>query len=379
MRGFALIALLLGAMAAGGCYGGCPDDDKHKFCARQGNKDCGDITAETLCGGVQTLNCGSCFGNDLCGGSGVPNVCSACKKPSPIVKECADGWCKIPSGCFAMGSPADSHCMPFSHEACGKETRHQVALTHSFAMMDAEVTQTQFKAVMGYSGAKNKNHKGALPADLPMEYVTWHEAAAYANALSSAKGLSECYSCNGSGRFSSCDTADEYSGQKIYKCPGYRLPTEAEWEYAQRAGTETELYNGTMKACDCVEQTNPFVAPKCKMLDDIAWWGGGGAGTAKDTHHPVKKLKPNGWGLYDMVGNVWEWVHDWYLEDLGSKAAVNPVGPSSGTTRAIRGGGWIWPEPRFFRAGIRRKDVPKHSCEDVGFRLVRTLKAGPLQ
>ena len=379
MRGFVLIAALLAATTACGCYTGCPDDDQHKFCARQGNKDCGDVTAESLCGGVQTLNCGTCFGNDLCGGSGVPNVCSECKRPASIVKDCADGWCKISAGCFKMGSPADSHCMPFSHKDCGKETAHTAALTHSFLMGEAEVTQEAFKAVMGYSAAKNKNHTPPLPANLPMEYVTWHEAAAYANALSSAKGLDACYSCSGSGRFSRCDVADDYSGQKIYACPGYRLPTEAEWEYAQRAGTETELYNGTMKkGCDCVEIVSPFSPPVCPMLDEIAWWGGGGAGTAKDTHHPVKEKKPNAWGLYDMVGNVWEWVHDWYVDDLGSAAVVNPAGPSSGSKRGIRGGGWIWPEPRFFRAGVRRKDVPEHNCEDVGFRLVRTLKAGPL-
>ena len=92
----------------------------------------------------------------------------------------------------------------------------------------------------------------------------------------------------------------------------------------------------------------------------------------------MKQKKPNGWGLYDMVGNVWEWVHDWYQDDLGSGAAVNPVGPATGSMRGLRGGGWIWPEPRFFRAGVRRHDVPKHNCEDVGFRLVRTLKVGPL-
>ena len=377
MRGYLLI-LIMAVTTQSACYTGCPDDEPHKFCARQGNKDCGDVTAENQCGEVQTLNCGTCFGSALCGGSGVPNVCSECKKPASIVKDCADGWCKIPAGCFGMGSLSNGHCQPFSHKDCGKETHHAVALTHSFVMMDAEVRQSEFKALLGYSAAKNKNHKAPLPHGLPMEYVTWHEAAAYANALSAQKGLQACYQCSGSGRFVQCDSADDFGGQKIYTCSGYRLPTEGEWEYAQRAGTETDLYNGIMTGCDCVEISNPFTPPKCAMLDEIAWWGGEGTGTAQNHHHPVKQKKPNGWGLYDMVGNVWEWVHDWYEDDLGSEAVVNPVGPASASARGIRGGGWIWPEPRFFRAGVRRKDIPKHNCEDVGFRLVRTLKAGPL-
>lgn len=108
---------------------------------------------------MQTINCGTCFGGDLCGGSGVPNVCSGCKSPSSIVKEYADGWCKIPAGCFGMGTDSSGHCLPFSHPDCGEETRHLVALTHSFAMMEAEVRQSEFKAAMGYSAAKNKYHK----------------------------------------------------------------------------------------------------------------------------------------------------------------------------------------------------------------------------
>ena len=356
-------------------FGQSASAHQHNICQRHGNKNCGEVTAETLCGEVQTLSCGACFGSDLCGGSGVPNVCSECKPAASVAKDCTDGWCKIPAGCFWMGSATDSYCQPFFHKECGKEFRHQVALTHSFAIMEAEVRQSEFKAVMGYSAAKNRNHKVPLPADLPMDYVTWHEAAQYANALSASKWLDPYYACKGSGRFVNCGPGEAYTGSSIYGCPGFRLPTEAEWEYALRAGTETELYNGSMTGCDCEEKPDPAPLPKYPQLDEIAWWGG----NANANHNPVKQMRPNAWGLYDMIGNVWEWNHDVFQDDLGSKGVVNPTGAASGTNRVVRGGGWIWPEPRFFHASVRRKDVSEHNCEDLGFRLASTLGPGPLK
>ncbi len=196
----------------------------------------------------------------------------------------------------------------------------------------------------------------------------WHEAAAYANALSAQRGRPRCYACTGSGRFVSCKEEAGYAGSKIYACPGYRLPTEAEWEYAFRAGTRTDFYNGTPETCEAAG----------KVLDAIAW----SAANSGDRHHPVMGKAPNPWGLYDMAGNVWEWCHDWTVHDLNPGHAndkvTDPVGALSGELKPLRGGGYDTGLAKMLRASCRRLEDHRHVCQSVGFRLVRTLKAGPL-
>jgi len=365
------VMLYLALHPMSGCYKGCPED-RHEFCARNGNRDCGDVTASNLCGEVQTLNCGQCYGPDVCGGKGVPGVCSGCTTPTPI-KDCNGGWCKIPAGCFNMGAHPNDPCdvevydAPPPHTTYGRETLHKVALTHRFVLMDAEVTQEAFKALMGYNPAKNINVPTPAPAGMPVEYISWHEAAAYANALSAKKGLTRCYACTGSGRFASCDTAAQFTGAKIYECPGYRLPTEAEWEYAFRAGSEWPLHNLLNLLTDCMEE------PK---LAEIAWCCPAEGVAAY--HRPVKAKLANAWGLHDMAGNVFEWCHDWGVDNLGKDKATNPWGAASGRYRSLRSSAFNWTGARFFRASVRRLEEPKHVCSSVGVRLARTIGEGNL-
>jgi formylglycine-generating enzyme required for sulfatase activity len=143
-----------------------------------------------------------------------------------------------------------------------------------------------------------------------------------------------------------------------YACPGYRLPTEAEWEYAARAGTTTGTYNGTSTLTDC---TNPN-----PILDPIAWF----CGNAGSTTHAAGGKAANAWGLYDMLGNVWEWVHDWHTTYPGDVS--DPWGPAAGSYRVVRGGGWNY-DAQIARAAYRGSGVPSYRSSLLGFRPVRSL------
>ncbi len=172
-----------------------------------------------------------------------------------------------------------------------------------------------------------------------MNNVSWYDAAEYANALSTSEGLDACFTCSGG----TCDTAGD-----PYTCNGYRLPTEAEWEYAARAGTDL-LYAGS------------------NTLDDVGWY----SGNSGYNPHPVAQLDPNAWGLYDMSGNAWEWVWDRY-GSYSSSSVSDPTGSQSGSYRVYRGGGWLG-APGNARVAYRNYYYPSDRHNSLGFRLTRTV------
>jgi formylglycine-generating enzyme required for sulfatase activity len=198
------------------------------------------------------------------------------------------------------------------------------------------------------------------------------------NALSKSRGLEECFDCTGSGSSVSCNVKVLYSGQNYYNCKGYRLPTEAEWEYSYRAGTSTAFYNGDIT-------TSGFYCDLDPNLDKIGWY----CGNSKVTYagcenisvyggpkcagtHPVGDKQANAWGLHDMAGNVAEWVYDLYQDSYSNLSEVDPVGPSTDSFRVVRGGGCNY-LARVCRAASRSRVSPTGRGTYLGFRFLRSL------
>lgn len=277
-------------------------------------------------------------------------------------------WVTIAAGTFTMGSPTSEPCRwPTG------EDQHKVTLTHKFEIQTTEVTQGQFQALMGYNTSYfgptgSKYGKGPnCGKDCPVDSVYWHHSAAYCNELSSKKGYTQCYDCKGRGKDVTCAEKSSYKGPKIYTCSGYRLPTEAEWEYAYRAGTTTAYYAGPKDPkAPCLGCT----AGKGKdpVADKIGWYCGNGGGQMP---HRVGQKQPNAWGLYDMAGNLFEWCHDHFKRDLGFSAVTDPS-PVSGSLRVVRGGAYS-NVASYMRAArrIALDSVDGHA--GTGFRCVRSL------
>ncbi|MDF1591102.1 MAG: SUMF1/EgtB/PvdO family nonheme iron enzyme [Desulfobacterales bacterium] len=193
----------------------------------------------------------------------------------------------IRPGSFTMGSPANESGRD------DDEKQHQVTLTKGFYLQTTEVTQGQWQAVMGNNPSNFKN----CGESCPVESVSWNDAQAFIQKL------------------------NQQDGSDVY-----RLPTEAEWEYAARAGSATAFANGDISKTGCEYDAN---------LDAMGWY----CGNSKDTTHKVAQKKSNAWGLYDMHGNVWEWCQDWY-GDYSSGSVTDHSGQSSGSSRVLRGGSW---------------------------------------
>ncbi len=198
------------------------------------------------------------------------------------------------------------------------ERGYQVTVTEGFYIHTTEVTQGQWEAVMGNNPSVFKT----CGDDCPVENVSWNDVQAFIQRLNQMEGTDK-----------------------------YRLPSEAEWEYACRAGSTTSFYYGNDEA----------------MLGEYAWYDK----NCREQTHPVGRKKPNAWGLYDMHGNVWEWCQDWEREDYTSGHSVNTERPSSGSNRVLHGGGWGSLAERC-RALYHFSLPPFGRHGSVGFRLART-------
>ncbi|MCX7824327.1 MAG: formylglycine-generating enzyme family protein [Verrucomicrobiae bacterium] len=239
----------------------------------------------------------------------------------------------IPAGEFAMGS---------ANGQAEERPVHMVRLD-AFLMDRTEVTQEQFGKLMRDNPSPS-HFKGA---DRPVEQVSWAEAAIYCNLRSKAEGLEPCY--------------DETTAKCNFAADGYRLPTEAEWEYACRAGSTGDYSFGS----------------DARVLRQYAWY----ADNAEKKTQPVARKKPNAWGLYDMHGNVAEWCNDIYDAAYYARSPKeNPRGPDDGERYVLRGGAWN-SRAEACRSAARVGAVPgfQDACfarDAVGFRCVRRAPNG---
>ncbi len=242
---------------------------------------------------------------------------------------------RIDPGEFMMGSP-DSD----KHAEDDEKPRHRVRITRPFYLGKYEVTQAEYEAVMG----DNPSDCKGKPKN-PVESVSWLDAVRFCNQLSEREGLKPYY---------------EISGETVqipaWKASGYRLPTEAEWEYACRAGTATRYSFGDDKA----------------SLGEFAWF----SDNSDSGTHEVGQKRANGFGLHDMYGNVWEWCWDWSAVDYYKESPLDdPRGPSQAASRVIRGGGWI-NLPYHCRSAVRGGYAPDDRHYYLGFRLARVQSGG---
>ena len=230
---------------------------------------------------------------------------------------------EIKGGTFMMGSPEDEE------DRYDDEVQHEVTLTREFLMMKYTVTQALWESVMG------ENPSLFRGASRPVECVSWFDCIDFANQLSEKEGLQKVYERDGS------------EVKMNLEANGYRLPTEAEWEYAARGG-EDYIYSGS------------------NNVDEVAWY----YGNSGEETYGVGQKKVNGYGLYDMSGNVFEWVWDWYGE-YPRDSQTDPLGSPSGSSRVLRGGSWI-DDPESVRVSYRYCVGPTSRYDNLGFRLGRS-------
>jgi formylglycine-generating enzyme required for sulfatase activity len=248
------------------------------------------------------------------------------KQPVELTNSIGMKLVLIPPGEFLMGSPESEA----DRDSRDEGPQHRVRITRPFWLGVHEVTQGEYQRVMENNNpswfSRSGGGKDRISGDtrrLPVENVSWHEAEEFCRRLS--------------------ELGDEKAAGRRY-----RLPTEAEWEYACRAGT-TGDYGGTGN------------------LGEMGWYDGNSGGRT----HPVAQKRANGWGLYDMHGNVWEWVQDWWYRVYTTDGVTDPMGPETGSYRVLRGGSW-GTYAKHARSAYRYYGYPGLRNSNIGFRLART-------
>ena len=265
------------------------------------------------------------------------------------------GWVCVEAGRFTMGSDELAET-----DRDDDETQHQVTITRPFWINATEVTQAEWVAVMGNNPAYDK----ACGETCPVDSITWFQAIAFANGLSSKEGFLPCYDKVGGGAY---DATAAMGKQPVrwaagVACTGFRLPTEAEWEYAARAGTTPSFSAGPLTPGTNCSVVDP-------SLSAVAWY-------CANTDRPksVAQKQPNAVGLYDVHGNVREWVWDQTVksQDYAATAVTDPIGNSSGDHRVNRGGGYLSHGVNC-RSANRDSVQPDTTAKDIGVRLARSL------
>ena len=256
-------------------------------------------------------------------GSRIPSVA----QEKEVVNELGMTFVLIPAGMFIMGSPLEEASRGVS------EAQHQVTISQPFYMQTTEVTVDQWRAVMGRRFFARK--RGGR--DMPVVKVSWHDCQKFIRQL------------------------NRMSGEH------YGLPTEAQWEYAARAGSTTAYFWGNQIDCKrAMYANNPMKYDECVSANRIA-------GLEPGCRAPVRHYPPNAWGLYDMHGNVWEWCED-FFHRYSTVSQVDPCKDDSGRDRVRRGGSWFGPGYSC-RSANRAYGHPMSRLQNTGFRLVMALSA----
>ncbi len=287
------------------------------------------------------------------------------------------GFALIPAGRFLMGSP---------EEEVGRydwERQHEVVLSRDFAVGVFPVTQGLWTQVIGTNPSLFQGGEPAQAVLRPVEQVSWFEAVAFCNVMSTRWGLEPFYRRSDGQPYGPEEARAEIIPEiKGWEGSGWRLPTEAEWEYACRAGTKEATYAGDLEILG---------VSNSPLLDEIGWYLGNSVEeyeggwdllgwvkrqfkAAKSRTHPVGLKRANGFGLHDMLGNVYEWCWDWicdYPSGTEANPSVDPEGPIDDQFRAVRGGSW-YSRARWVRAAARRSNASGRCYDEVGLRVVRS-------